>query len=57
LIEPLFAGSRVEGARPMTQASRETHAKSSGHFLDELRATFAARADQDAVCFKDRSFT
>jgi acyl-CoA synthetase (AMP-forming)/AMP-acid ligase II len=41
----------------MTQASRETHAKSSGHFLDELRATFAARADQDAVCLKDRSFT
>jgi acyl-coenzyme A synthetase/AMP-(fatty) acid ligase len=39
----------------MTQASRETHAKSSGHFLDELRAAFAARADQDAVCFKDRS--
>ena len=41
----------------MTQASQETHAKSSGHFLDELRATFAARANHEAVCFEDRSFT
>ena len=39
----------------MTEASRETRAKSSGHFLDELRAAFATRASREAVCFKDRA--
>ena len=41
----------------MTQACRETQAEPSGHFLDELRATIASRANQEAVTFKDRSFT
>jgi acyl-CoA synthetase (AMP-forming)/AMP-acid ligase II len=41
----------------MTQACRETQAEPSGHFLDELRATIASWANQEAVTFKDRSFT
>ncbi|HEX3448465.1 MAG TPA: AMP-binding protein, partial [Isosphaeraceae bacterium] len=41
----------------MTQACRDTQAEPSGHFLDELRATIASRANQEAVTFKDRSFT
>src|SRR3954447_26226318 len=28
----------------------------SGHFLDELRAVFADRADQPAVVYRDRSY-
>src|SRR5207244_1918909 len=29
----------------------------SGHFLDELRATFAERAGQPAVIYRDQSYT
>jgi len=41
----------------MAEASQANRAGARPHFLDELRATFAARADQPAVCSQDRSWT
>ncbi len=41
----------------MTESPRETQSEQSGHFLDDLRTTIAARANHEAVCFKERSFT
>ena len=41
----------------MSEASRENQAAPTGHFLDDLRATIATRANEEAVRFQDRSFT
>ena len=41
----------------MTSRFQEAHSEPTGHFLDELRATIASRANMEAVRFKDRSFT
>ena len=41
----------------MAEAARETQARPSGHFLDDLRTTIANRRGEAAVCFQDRSFT
>jgi malonyl-CoA/methylmalonyl-CoA synthetase len=41
----------------MTEASRETRAEPSGHFLDELRTVFVLRANREAVTYKDRAIT
>jgi malonyl-CoA/methylmalonyl-CoA synthetase len=52
-----LAGSKFKEARAMTESSRESRSDQSGHFLDELRTTIAARANHEAVCFPERSFT
>ncbi len=41
----------------MSELSREYQVRTSGHFLDDLRATIATRANEEAVRFRDRSFT
>ena len=41
----------------MTKSSQENRVESTRYFLDDLRATFATRANQEAVRCKDRSFT
>ena len=41
----------------MIEASPGTRSGDSGHFLDELRATFAARANQKAIQWHDGSLT
>ena len=41
----------------MSEASRENQARPSGHFLDDMRATIATRANDEAVRFRDGSFT
>jgi malonyl-CoA/methylmalonyl-CoA synthetase len=41
----------------MAEASQRDRAGARVHFLDELRATFAARARQPAACSQDRSWT
>src|SRR5437764_2099136 len=47
----------LEEGQAMTGASEPNRAGRSGHFLDELRATFAARAHQPAILSKDASWT
>jgi malonyl-CoA/methylmalonyl-CoA synthetase len=41
----------------MAEFSKASGAKTHGHFLDDLRATFAARADRPAIIYKDASWT
>jgi malonyl-CoA/methylmalonyl-CoA synthetase len=41
----------------VTEAARGTSSGESGHFLDELRATFATRASKTAIQWRDRSLT
>src|SRR5262245_37636977 len=41
----------------MAEASQRDRAGARPHFLDALRATFAARSHQPAVCPQDRSWT
>src|SRR5690242_5444684 len=41
----------------MAEASQQDRARARAHFLDELRATFAARAHQPAISYQDRSWT
>jgi malonyl-CoA/methylmalonyl-CoA synthetase len=41
----------------MSEASRENQVRPSGHFLDELRATIAIRGNEEAIRFRDCSFT
>jgi malonyl-CoA/methylmalonyl-CoA synthetase len=52
-----LAGSRTRKGPAMTEADGENRSEPSGHFLDGLRTTIAARANHEAVCFKERSFT
>ena len=41
----------------MIEAHQETRSEQPAHFLDELRATFAAYANKQAICYKDHSIT
>jgi malonyl-CoA/methylmalonyl-CoA synthetase len=41
----------------MTEPSQGNRAERAGHFLDELRATFAARAGRPAILYQDASCT
>jgi malonyl-CoA/methylmalonyl-CoA synthetase len=41
----------------MAEFSQESGAKTDGHFLDELRETFAARAGRPAIVYKDAAWT
>jgi malonyl-CoA/methylmalonyl-CoA synthetase len=41
----------------MTEQARGAASEGSGHFLDELRATFAARAGQTAIVWQNRALT
>jgi malonyl-CoA/methylmalonyl-CoA synthetase len=41
----------------MAESSAGKHHGESGHFLDELRATFATRASEEAIVYKDGSLT
>ena len=41
----------------MTEALPGKHEGSPGHFLNELRETFARQASRTAIHFKDRSLT
>jgi malonyl-CoA/methylmalonyl-CoA synthetase len=41
----------------MTNSSPEDCARRPGHFLDELRATFADRADRPAIVYQGRAWT
>lgn len=41
----------------MTSRFQAAHSEPTGHFLEDLRATIASRAEKEAVRFKDRSFT
>ena len=52
-----WAGSWTPEGRTMTKTCRENRSEPSVHFLDGLRTTIAARANYEAVCFKERSFT
>src|SRR5438067_13189863 len=47
----------VEERQMISKASRPNRSGRSGHFLDELRATFAARANQPAILDKNGSWT
>ncbi len=47
----------LRGGRTVTDGVRGTSSGESGHFLDELRATFATRAGQTAIQWHDRSFS
>ena len=41
----------------MTQAHRESSSRQPGHFLNELRETFAAHPHAKAICYKEHSVT
>jgi malonyl-CoA/methylmalonyl-CoA synthetase len=41
----------------MTSRLKEAHSEPPGHFLDDLRATIATRANQEAIRLKERSIT
>ena len=45
------------GGDAVTDSTPPGHAERPGHFLDELRATFAARAGRPAISYQDRSLT
>jgi hypothetical protein len=41
----------------MTPVHHEAELEHSGHFLNELRATFAARSNKEAICYGEQSVT
>src|SRR6059058_3193309 len=49
--------SRIEERLTMTESSQERGGERSGHLLDELRGTFAARANRPAILYKDATWT